>query len=265
MAEGTNPNAEQQPNETDTEATSQTDQSAEAKTNDESANKPADKEAEAKTKDDSVDKETKAETKDDSVDKETKAETKDDSAKSKDKEAEAETKDDSVDKETKAKTNDESAKSADKEAKAKAAKAKAAKAKSDGKGGGKAKKPSPEDKPFPEFIEQEFIPALKEAFTQQGIEDMKLNFVKEKLSITGASADEPCWQVIGKWQHGQRQFNLYFLDEDIKGQKAFSHATSGSQPSTIESFMIDERRVNLDLLVLYTLQRLNGQKWLVRN
>ena len=236
MAEGTNPNAEQQPNETDTEATSQTDQSAEAKTSDESANKPADKEAEAKTKDDSVDKKTKAKTNDES-------------AKSKDKEAEAETKDDS----------------ADKEAKAKAAKAKAAKAKSDGKGGGKAKKPSPEDKPFPEFIEQEFIPALKEAFTQQGIEDMELNFVKEKLSITGASSNEPCWQVIGNWQHGQRQFNLYFLDEDIKGQKAFSYATSGSQPSTIESFMIDERRVNLDLLVLYTLQRLNGQKWLVRN
>ena len=254
MAEGTNPNAEQQPNETDTEATSQTDQSAEAKTNDESANKPANKEAEAKTKGDSADKETKAKTNDE-LDK------------SKDKEAEAKTKDGSADKETKAETKDESAKSADKESKAKEAKAKAAKAKSDGKsaGKGKAKKPSPEDKPFPEFIEQEFIPALKEAFTQQGIEDMELNFVKEKLSITGASSNEPCWQVIGNWQNGQRQFNLYFLDEDIKGQKAFSHATSGSQPSTIESFMIDERRVNLDLLVLYTLQRLNGQKWLVRN
>ena len=252
MAEGTNPNAEQQPNETDTEATSQTDQSAEAKTSDESANKPADKETEAKTNDESADKETKAETNDES-------------AKSADKEAEAETKDDSADKEAKAETNEESDKSADKEAKAKAAKAKAAKAKSGGKSGGKAKKPSPEDKPFPEFIEQEFIPALKEAFPQQGIEDMELTFVKKTLSITGASSDEPCWQVIGNWQQGQRQFNLYFLDEDIKGQKAFSHATSGSQPSTIESFMIDERRVNLDLLVLYTLQRLNGQKWLVRN
>ena len=189
MAEGTTPNSEQQPNETDTEAkVSQTDESAEAKTNDESA-KTADKEA--------------------------KAETNDESAKPADKEAEAE-------------TNDESAKTADK-AKAKEAKAKAAKAKSDGKsaGKGKAKKPSPEDKPFPEFIEQEFIPALKEAFTKQDIKDMELNFVKEKLSIAGASSDEPCWQVIGNWQNGQRQFNLYFLDEDIKGQKAFSYATSG--------------------------------------
>jgi hypothetical protein len=29
--------------------------------------------------------------------------------------------------------------------------------------------------------------------------------------------------------------------------------------------MIDERKVSLDLLLLYTVQRLNGQKWLVRN
>lgn len=29
--------------------------------------------------------------------------------------------------------------------------------------------------------------------------------------------------------------------------------------------MIDERKINLDLLLLYTVQRLNGQKWLVMN
>ncbi|MGB7522351.1 MAG: DUF2996 domain-containing protein, partial [Spirulinaceae cyanobacterium] len=70
---------------------------------------------------------------------------------------------------------------------------------------------------------------------------------------------------IGKWQGGKRQFNLYFLDEDIKGQKGFSCASNGASPSTIESFMIDERRVNLPLLVMYTVQRLNGQKWLAKN
>jgi hypothetical protein len=129
----------------------------------------------------------------------------------------------------------------------------------------KEKPPAIEDKPFPEFIEQHFIPALKEAFSSQEIEDMELSFVKEKLPIPGFELDEQCWQVIGNWQNGQRQFNLYFLDEDISGQKAFSCSTSGGSPSTIESFMIDERKVNLDLMVLYTLQRLNGQKWLVRN
>ena len=141
------------------------------------------------------------------------------------------------------------------EAKPAAAKAKAA----------KAKPPKVEDKPFTEFIEQHFTPALKEAFASEGIDDIDLTFAKQAIPIEGVAQDQQCWQVIGSWQNGQRQFNVYFPDEDIKGQKAFSCTTSGKKPSTIESFMIDERRITLDLMVLYTLQRLNGQKWLTRN
>ena len=129
----------------------------------------------------------------------------------------------------------------------------------------KAKPPKVEDKPFTEFIEQHFIPDLEDALTSEGIDDLKLQFTKQGLPIKGANLSEQCWQVIGNWQNGKRQFNLYFLDEDITGQKAFSYATDGNQPSTIESFMIDERRVTLDLMVMYTIQRLNGQKWLVGN
>ena len=129
----------------------------------------------------------------------------------------------------------------------------------------KAKPPKLEDKPFNEFIEQHFTPALKEALVSEGIEDINLNFAKETIPIKGVSQNEPCWQIIGTWANGNRQFNVYFPDEDITGQKAFSYATDGKQPSTIESFMIDERRITLDLMVLYTLQRLNGQKWLTRN
>lgn len=127
----------------------------------------------------------------------------------------------------------------------------------------KAKPPAPEDKPFNEFIEQDFNPALKQALAGQGIEDVKLTFAKQQLPI--ANSNDTYWQVNGNWQSGQRQFNLYFLDENINGQKAFSYAANGAKPSTIESFMIDERKVTLDLMVLYTLQRLNGQKWLKRN
>ena len=129
----------------------------------------------------------------------------------------------------------------------------------------KAKKPKLEDKPFKECIEQDFTPALQAAFTAEGLEDMKLQFSKQGLPINGADPQEQCWQIIGNWQNGQRQFNLYFLEEDISGSKAFSAATNGKNPSTIESFMIDERRVTLDLLILYTVQRLNGQKWLFGN
>ena len=136
--------------------------------------------------------------------------------------------------------------------------AKAAKAK-------KAKPPKLEDKPFSEFIQEHYLPALKEAMAQEGIEDVDLTFVEQSVPIKGANSNEPCWQVVGKWQNGDRQFNVYFPEGDIKGQKAFSYATYGNNPSTIESFMIDERRVNLELLVMYTLQRLNAQKWLTIN
>lgn len=129
----------------------------------------------------------------------------------------------------------------------------------------KAKPPKIEEKPFDEFMEQHFTPALEEAFKDEGIDDVQLQFVKQGIPIKGANSDEQCWQVIGNWQDGDRSFNLYFLDEDIKGQKAFSYATDGNRPSTIESFMIDERRVTLDLMVMYTIQRINGQKWLTGN
>jgi hypothetical protein len=124
----------------------------------------------------------------------------------------------------------------------------------------KPKEPAIEDKPFAEFIEQHFTPALKEALAKKGITDIDLSFKKDKLPA-GLSASEQYWQVKGNLAKGQRQFNLYFLDEDINGQKAFAYAVNGLKPSTLESFMIDEKKTTLDLLLLYTLQRLNGQKW----
>lgn len=127
----------------------------------------------------------------------------------------------------------------------------------------KEKPPAVEDKPFAEFIEQHFIPDLKKALGEQGVKNLDLSFSKQSIPI--ATDNEQCWQVIGNWQNRQRQFEIYFLDENISGQKAFSCTATNGKPSTIESFMIDERKVTLDLLVLYTLQRLNGQKWLARN
>ncbi len=129
----------------------------------------------------------------------------------------------------------------------------------------KAKPPKLEDKPFNEFIQEHYLPTLKEAMAGEGIEDVDLTFIQQSVPMKGANSNEVCWQVVGKWDNGDRAFNIYFPDEDIKGQKAFSSATYGNAPSTLESFMIDERRVNLELLVMYTIQRLNAQKWLTRN
>jgi hypothetical protein len=159
------------------------------------------------------------------------------------------------------------------ERKAKAAAAKAAKEKAtdgdgDAKPAAKAKKEKPpalEDKPFTEFINQHFLPNLKENLAKQGVQDLDLKFEKQKLPIPGLDENPECWQVIGRLQSGKRQFNVGFLKEDIQGSKVFTYSDNGGKASTLESFMIDERRVNLDLLVLYTVQRLNAQKWLVGN
>ena len=130
----------------------------------------------------------------------------------------------------------------------------------------KAKKEKIEDKPFQNFINDDFVPALKSAFKDEGVEDIELSFTNESLpALTGANASNKCWQIIGNWKSTNRKFNLYFLDENIKGQKAFSYSIYGKAPSTIESFMIDEKRVTLGLMVMYTIQRLNSQKWLTGN
>ncbi|MGB7085799.1 MAG: DUF2996 domain-containing protein [Phormidesmis sp.] len=132
----------------------------------------------------------------------------------------------------------------------------------------KEKPPKLEDKPFNEFMEQHYLPSLKEAMAKEGIDDLSLEFAKRKIEVMGQSDGDPYWQVEGQWDEageGQRRFNIAFIDEDIKGQKVFTLAANGAKPSTIEQFMGDERRITLDLMVLYTLQRLNGQKWLTRN
>lgn len=129
----------------------------------------------------------------------------------------------------------------------------------------KEKPPALEDKPFNEFITQEFMPKLKTTMGTLGFNDLDLKFEKKPLPIRGMEAAGECWQVIGTFQSGRHSFLIGFVKEDIQGQKVFSCSDYGSKPSVLESFMIDERKVTLDLLLLYTVQRLNGQKWLVGN
>lgn len=135
------------------------------------------------------------------------------------------------------------------------------------KGGakGKKKEPSVEDKPFADFMHQDYLPALKEALIKEGLEDIELNLTKQKVSLFGATPKEDCWQVVGRWNQGKRQFRVYFPKADIQGVKGFSCSDSSSQASTIEPFLIDDRKVNLKLLVFGVIQRLNAQKWLARN
>lgn len=130
--------------------------------------------------------------------------------------------------------------------------------------GKKEKPPAVEDKPFQEFMQEHYLPALQKAIAQEGISDVKLTFVKQKYAIVGFNSSQECWQITGSWQNGAKQFNVYFPDQDIQGKKGFS-CHEGKKPSTLESFLIDERKITLDLLVSRLIYRLNGQKWLGRN
>ena len=127
----------------------------------------------------------------------------------------------------------------------------------------KEKAPAVEDKPFAEFIQQDYLPAVKKALVEQGAANIDLTFAKQKVPIAGLTGDE-WWQIVGRWQNDSRQFNLYFPDEDIQGKRAFS-CNEGSHPSTLELFLCDERKVTLDLMIYGLIQRLNGQKWLKLN
>ncbi len=118
----------------------------------------------------------------------------------------------------------------------------------------------PEDKPFDVFINDEFIPRIKKALDACG---RKLAFIELRQGerpVVGGN----CWMVIGKIDSG-RQFWLCFNKDSISSDKTIALAESESQPSTLESFLIDERKTTLALLVSRLLQRLNGQKWLGSN
>jgi hypothetical protein len=129
----------------------------------------------------------------------------------------------------------------------------------------KEKAPAVEDKPFADFMQQDCLPAIQVAFEKQGIDDLELTFVNQKIPVRGLEQMPACWQVIGDWARKRRQFHLYFPDETIQGQRAFSCGDYGTRTSTLEPFLIDERKITLDLLVFGVMQRLNGQKWLARN
>ena len=64
---------------------------------------------------------------------------------------------------------------------------------------------------------------------------------------------------------GERRFWLCFSTDAITAGKTIALSESGTEPSLLESFLIDEKRITLALLQSRLLQRLNGQKWLGGN
>ena len=120
----------------------------------------------------------------------------------------------------------------------------------------KPKKELPiEKKPFQEFINLHLIPALKEEINQRGFQITNINLTNTNRPITG----DKCW-VINCEIKDTCMFWLSFEKEDISSVKSISLSKPNQQPSIIESFLIDEKRITLKLIISRILQRLNGQK-----
>ncbi len=122
------------------------------------------------------------------------------------------------------------------------------------------KPPKPEDKPFNEFINDELIPALKKSLIEKSVTISQIQLIEGERPVVGG----PCWMLYGEIASGRR-FWLSFSEEKITSTKNIALAERGSNPSLLESFLIDERKTTLALLISRLLQRLNGQKWLDAN
>ena len=120
----------------------------------------------------------------------------------------------------------------------------------------KPKKELPiEKKPFQEFINIHLIPALVEEINQRGLEINNINLANTNRPIAG----DKCW-VINCEIKDTCTFWLSFEKDDISSLKSISISKPNQTPSIIESFLIDEKRITLKLIISRVLQRLNGQK-----
>ena len=119
------------------------------------------------------------------------------------------------------------------------------------------KPPKIEDKPFEEFISLHLIPGLKSSIEEKGISVRNIKLIEGERPVVGGN----CWMIFCEISE-QRRFWLCFTKQIITSDKTILLAESNSDPSIVESFLIDEKKTTLSLLISRVLQRLNGQKWI---
>ena len=120
----------------------------------------------------------------------------------------------------------------------------------------KPKKELPiEKKPFNEFINDHLLPSIIHEFKSRGFEIADINLKNTSRPIAG----DKCWVIFCEIKD-ICNFWLSFEKEDISSLKSISLCKSDQKPSVIESFLIDEKRITLRLIISRILQRLNGQK-----
>ena len=122
------------------------------------------------------------------------------------------------------------------------------------------KEPPIEKKPFLEFVNEYLIPEIRNEFKLKGKEVNKINLQKTHRPI----AEDICWVIYCEISD-TCNFWLSFEKDDITSLKSFSLCKNYEKPSIIESFLIDEKKITLKLIISRILQRLNGQKLIGAN
>ncbi|KAK9066008.1 hypothetical protein SSX86_015410 [Deinandra increscens subsp. villosa] len=102
-------------------------------------------------------------------------------------------------------------------------------------------------KPLPEMMEEDVIPSLRSILeTQQDIKELELFFKDNKLE--------------GSFMKKGIPYTFWALFPDgITGPKGFSLSSYGSPPSSVEPFLVDEKKVTAKLLVFWVEKRLAAQ------
>ena len=122
------------------------------------------------------------------------------------------------------------------------------------------KEPPIEKKPFLEFVNDYLIPEIKNVFKLKGKDVNKIYLKKTHRPI----AEDICWVIYCEINE-TCNFWLSFEKDDITSLKSFSLCKNYEKPSIIESFLIDEKKITLKLIISRILQRLNGQKLIGAN
>ncbi len=112
-----------------------------------------------------------------------------------------------------------------------------------------------EKKPFKEFVNDHLLPSLIKEFKERGFEVEDINLKNTYRPIAG----DKCFVIYCEIKD-TCNFWLSFEKDDISSLKSISICKASQNPSIIESFLIDEKRITLKLIISRILQRLNGQK-----
>lgn len=108
-----------------------------------------------------------------------------------------------------------------------------------------AKAPS---KPLPQMMEEDVIPSLKSILqTQDDVSEIELSFGDNRLDGSF---------VKNKIRYS---FWAFFPDGVLTGPKGFSLSSYGSEVSTLEPFLVDEKKITAKHVVFWVEKRLAAQ------